>query len=56
MSHTRCQLFNWLLYPLIAMVTAVVTMDLGIIELYMLWSYTVLVTVAHIEYGVAVVS
>ena len=56
MSHTRCQVFNWLLVPLLAIVAGVLLVNLGQIELYLLWTYTVLVTASHIHYGSSVVS
>ena len=55
MSNTSCQTFNWLLIPLAAIVTGVLTIPLGIIELYMLWAFTIFVTAAHIHYGICVV-
>ena len=56
MSDTRCQAYNWVLTPLVAIVIAVMTMHLGVIEVYLLWAYTILATAAHIHYGICVVS
>ena len=39
MSQTRCQAYNWLLTPLIAIVIGVCTMRLGVIEVYLLYAY-----------------
>jgi len=55
MSNTRCQSFNWLLIPLFAIVIGVLTMRLGIIELYLLSAYTIFVVAAHVHYGIRVV-
>jgi len=55
MSNTRCQSFNWLLLPLFAIVIGVLTMRLGVIELYLLCAYTIFVVAAHIHYGIRVV-
>ena len=55
MSNTRCQTFNWLLIPLFAIVVGVLTMRLGVIELYLLFAYTIFVVAAHIHYGIRVV-
>ena len=56
MSQTRCQAYNWLLTPLIAIVIGVCTMRLGVIEVYLLYAYTIFATAAHLHYGVCVVS
>jgi len=55
MSNTRCPSFNWLLIPLCAIVVGVLTMRLGVIELYLLSAYTIFVVAAHIHYGIRVV-
>ena len=55
MSNTRCQSFNWLLIPLLAIVVGVLTMRLGVIELYLLFAYTIFVVAAHVHYGIRVV-
>jgi len=55
MSNTRAPAFNWLLIPLIAIVTGVLTLHLGVIELYLLVAYTIFVHAAHIHYGICVV-
>lgn len=55
MSNTRCQAFNWLLIPLIAIVLGVLTIHLGVLELYLLFAYCIFVTAAHIHYGICVV-
>ena len=56
MANTDCEVFNWLLIPLAAIVMGVLTIPLGIIELYLLWAYTMFVTAAHVHYGICVVS
>ena len=55
MSNTRSPSFNWLLIPLCAIVVGVLTMRLGVIELYLLFAYTVFVVAAHVHYGICVV-
>lgn len=55
MSDTTCEVFNWLLLPLIVLVVGVQTLTLGITELYLLWAYTLFVIAAHIHYGICVV-
>lgn len=55
MSNTRCQAFNWLLVPLLAIVIGVLTLNLGIIEVYLLWAYTIFAVAAHVHYGISVV-
>jgi ethanolaminephosphotransferase len=55
MSNTRCQAFNWVLIPLAAIVIGILTMRLGVIELYMLFAYAIFVVAAHIHYGICVV-
>lgn len=55
MSNTRCQAFNWLLIPLIAIVIGILTIHLGVLELYLLSAYCIFVTAAHIHYGICVV-
>lgn len=55
MSNTRCQAFNWLVIPLAAIVIGILTMRLGVIEMYLLFAYTIFVVAAHIHYGICVV-
>ncbi|CAH1774085.1 unnamed protein product [Owenia fusiformis] len=55
MSMTRCQVFNWLLVPLLCVVVLIFAIPLGAYELYFLWAYCLLVTTAHIHYGYSVV-
>jgi len=55
MSNTRCPSFNWLLIPLCAIVVGVLTMRLGVIEVYLLFAYTIFVVAAHVHYGIRVV-
>jgi len=56
MSNTRSPAFNWLIIPLVSIVIGVLTLHLGIIELYMLVAYAIFVHAAHIHYGICVVS
>lgn len=56
MSDTRCELINWLILPLAAIVAASSLLSLGQLEVYLLWAYCFLVTAAHIHFGVHVVS
>lgn len=55
MSYTRCEAFNWLLWPLFGIVGAVLTFNLGVVELYLLWAYAIFVLVAHLHYATCVV-
>ena len=57
MSNTRCELLSWLLIP----VTIAVTLSLALpvelgLELPVLYSLTIFTVLAHIHYGVCVVS
>ncbi|RXM36253.1 Ethanolaminephosphotransferase 1 [Acipenser ruthenus] len=56
MTNTRSEVFHWLLLPLAAIVSAVSTGLLVQSELILLVGYTVLVTIAHVHYGLCVVS
>lgn len=55
MSNTRCQALSWLLLPMTLVVTLVVT---GVVtnDSLLLYVWTVAVILAHIHYGVSVVS
>lgn len=56
MSSTRCPTLNWLLVPLFLVVMVV---NLGVasyIESILLYTLAIVFTVAHIHYGVRVVS
>ena len=55
MSHTRAQAFNTLLLPLMVIAPLCVMYNLGEYEKYMLYIYTLLVLIAHIDYGQSVV-
>jgi len=55
MSNTRCHGFNWLLVPLMGIVAGVLTMRLGVMEVYLLVAYTIFVVAAHIHFGIHVV-
>jgi len=56
MSSTRCESFNWLLWPVSVGVLAVFGARLnGGQEAMLLHVLVVLVTIAHIHYGVCVV-
>ncbi|XP_033849705.1 ethanolaminephosphotransferase 1-like isoform X1 [Acipenser ruthenus] len=54
MTNTRSEVFHWLLLPLAAIVSAVSTGLLVQSELILLVGYTVLVTIAHVHYGLCV--
>ncbi|XP_041103587.1 ethanolaminephosphotransferase 1-like [Polyodon spathula] len=54
MTNTRSEVFHWLLLPLAAIVSAVSTGVLVQSELLLLVGYTVLVTIAHVHYGLCV--
>ena len=56
MSNTRYELFNFMLVPLVVIVIGVMQIKLGVIEVYLLWAYTIFAVAAHIHYGVCVVS
>lgn len=56
MSDTRCELINWLILPLAAIVMASSLLSLGQLEVYLLWAYCCLVTGAHLHFGIHVVS
>lgn len=55
MSNTRCQPLSWLLLPMVAVVLLAVT---GVFanETLLLYLWTAFVILAHIHYGVSVVS
>jgi len=55
MSNTRCDAFNVMLVPLMAIVLGTATLKLGVMEAYLLLAYTIYVLVAHLHYGVCVV-
>ncbi|KAL3868920.1 hypothetical protein ACJMK2_041672 [Sinanodonta woodiana] len=55
MSNTRCELLNWLLIPLMTIVLTTSLLNLGVLELYLLWGYCMLVTITHVHFGVSVV-
>ena len=42
--------------PLVVIVIGVMQIKLGVIEVYLLWAYTIFAVAAHIHYGVCVVS
>jgi len=56
MSSTRPELFHWFLCPLALVVSAAVSGLLGWTEEAVLAALAVLVTAAHVHYGVCVVS
>ncbi|XP_077345131.1 ethanolaminephosphotransferase 1 isoform X2 [Lithobates pipiens] len=56
MSNTRCQPLTWLLVPLALVVVVVVSGFANETEALLLVLLTVLVTMAHIHYGVSVVN
>ncbi|KAI1287612.1 Ethanolaminephosphotransferase 1 [Halotydeus destructor] len=56
MSSTRCEAFNWLLWPLSSAVLGVFTLEaVRKQEMQLLRLITAFVTIAHIHYGVCVV-
>ena len=55
MSGTACQTFNHLLVPLAAIVCGVWQLQLGVIEVYLLWAFSILSVAAHVHYGICVV-
>ena len=57
MSSTRCELLNWLIWPVAAVVVAALALPPSLqAELPLLYILTVFSTAAHIHYGVCVVS
>lgn len=56
MSSTQPELFHWFLFPLALVVYAAISGLLGWMEEAVLIVFTVLVTAAHVHYGVCVVS
>lgn len=56
MSNTRCELVNWLLFPLFPIVAAVCFLNLAVLEFYILTGYCVFTLAAHILFGICVVS
>uniref|UniRef100_A0A8B9FS45 Ethanolaminephosphotransferase 1 n=1 Tax=Amazona collaria TaxID=241587 RepID=A0A8B9FS45_9PSIT len=56
MSSTQPELFHWFLFPLALVVYAAISGLLGWMEEAVLAVFTVLVTAAHVHYGVCVVS
>ncbi|XP_043918789.1 ethanolaminephosphotransferase 1 [Protopterus annectens] len=56
MSNTRCEALNWLLFPLLVALIAVVSGLTKLSETVLLFVLTAIVAVAHIHYGVSVVS
>ncbi len=55
MSQTRCESWNSMLLPLLAIVVGTHTVRLGVSEVYLLYAYTIYVTAAHLHYGICVV-
>lgn len=56
MSNTRSEVFNWLLLPLALVVGLLITGYLGAMEEPIFFAFTAGATIAHIHYGVCVVS
>lgn len=56
MSNTRCQPLNWMLLPLAVVVFVVLYGLAPNNETILLYTLTAVITVAHIHYGVCVVS
>jgi len=56
MSSTRSEVFNWLLVPLTVCVAMVTLTNLSpLYEIYVLYAMTLLVTLAHVHYGICLV-
>ncbi len=64
MTSTRCEIFNWALIPLTAIV-ALLTLPLfdslktvlnKEVEVFLLYSMAVLVTLQHVHYGICMVN
>ena len=57
MSNTRCELFSWLLIPVTIFVTAALALPVELnMELTLLYALTAFTVLAHIHYGVCLVS
>ncbi|CAH2285127.1 ethanolaminephosphotransferase 1-like [Pelobates cultripes] len=54
MTNTRCEVFHWMLFPLILLVGAAVSGLLGQVEEITFIAFTLLTTAAHVHYGVCV--
>ncbi|XP_028407363.1 ethanolaminephosphotransferase 1-like [Dendronephthya gigantea] len=54
MSHQKCEIFNYMLIPLIFINIAVFLVDFN--EVYVLAIYTLIIGCAHVDYGVGVVN
>ena len=52
MSKTRADAFNSLLIPLIVIAPLAATYNLGVYEVYALYTYTIVATLMHINYGI----
>ena len=57
MSSTRCELFSWLLIPVAVSVASALVLPVGpMLELYILYILTAFTVLAHLHYGVCLVS
>ena len=57
MSNTRCEIFNWLLIPVGVVVAAALLLPSSLhLELNLLYCLTALTFLAHVHYGVCLVS
>lgn len=56
MSHTRAEIFNWLLLPTALVVFLSLSFQHQQLELALTYSLLLLATVAHVHYGTCVVS
>ncbi|CAM1154397.1 Uncharacterised protein r2_g4287 [Pycnogonum litorale] len=58
MSNTRCELLNLFLLPLCAITFSLMILPSYIIayEYVCLWIFTCFVTLAHVHYGISIVS
>lgn len=57
MSNTRCEIFNWLLIPVgVAVAAALMLPSSWLLELPILYSLTAFTFLAHVHYGVCLVS
>lgn len=57
MSNTRCELFSWLLIPVLGVVLSSLALPVNLeLELPLLYTLTIFTVLAHIHYGVCLVS
>ena len=64
MTSTRCEIFNWALIPLTAIVTLLTLPQFDSlktilnkeVEVFLLYSMAVIVTLQHVHYGICMVN